>query len=43
MSQIRRISIHVDEPEPRHFYWVLMEEGDDASQWGRARVSERAL
>ncbi|MET3381572.1 hypothetical protein SAMN05443580_13123 [Variovorax sp. OV084] len=34
MSPIRRISIHVEEPEPRRFYWVLMEEGNDASQWG---------
>lgn len=33
MSHIRRISVHVDEPEPGQFYWVLMEEGDDASQW----------
>ena len=33
MSRIRRISVHVDEPDPGHFYWVLMEEGDDASQW----------
>lgn len=32
-SHIRRISVHVDEPDPGHFYWVLMEEGDDASQW----------
>ena len=33
MSQIRRIAVHVDEPDPGHFYWVLMEEGDDASHW----------
>jgi hypothetical protein len=33
MSHIRRIAVHVDEPDPGHFYWVLMEEGDDASQW----------
>ncbi len=32
-SAIRRISVHVDEPERGRFYWVLMEEGDDASQW----------
>jgi len=32
MSHIRKISVHVDEPDPGHFYWVLMEE-DDASQW----------
>jgi hypothetical protein len=33
MAHIRRISVHVDEPDPGHFYWVLMEEGDDASEW----------
>lgn len=33
MSSIRRITVHVDEPELGRFYWVLMEEGDDASQW----------
>ena len=33
MTHIRRIAVHVDEPDPGHFYWVLMEEGDDASQW----------
>jgi hypothetical protein len=32
-SHIRRIAVHVDEPDPGRFYWVLMEEGDDASQW----------
>jgi hypothetical protein len=33
MGHIRRIAVHVDEPDPGHFYWVLMEESDDASQW----------
>ncbi|MDR6890891.1 MULTISPECIES: hypothetical protein [Variovorax] len=33
MSHLRRNAVHVDEPDPGHFYWVLMEEGDDASQW----------
>ncbi|WP_081247489.1 hypothetical protein [Variovorax paradoxus] len=33
MSHVRRISVHVDEPDPGHYYWVLMEEGDDASHW----------
>jgi hypothetical protein len=33
MTHIRRIAVHVDEPDPGHFYWVLMDEGDDASQW----------
>lgn len=33
MAHLRRISVHVDEPDPGHFYWVLMEEDDDTSQW----------
>lgn len=32
-ARIRRISVHVDEPEPGLFFWVLMEEADDASRW----------
>lgn len=32
-SHVRRISVHVDEPMPGHFFWVLMEECDDASHW----------
>lgn len=42
MINIRRISIHVDEPDPGHFYWVLMEEGDDASQWVELESSDAA-
>jgi hypothetical protein len=33
VTHVRRIACHIDEPDPGHFYWVLMEEGDDASQW----------
>lgn len=33
MTHLRRISIHVDEAEPGHFHWVLMEEDGDASTW----------
>lgn len=40
MSHILRISVHVDEPDPGHFYWVLMEEGDDASQWVELESAE---
>lgn len=40
MTHIRRISIHVDEPEPGHFHWVLLEEGDDPSQWIELAASE---
>ncbi|BEP42278.1 hypothetical protein [Variovorax sp. V15] len=40
MTHVRRISVHVDEPDPGHFYWVLMEEGDDASQWLELQSAE---
>ena len=33
MGHLWRIAVHVDEPDPGHFFWVLMEEGDDASPW----------
>ncbi|CAA2109721.1 hypothetical protein [Variovorax paradoxus] len=42
MAHIRRISVHVDEPEPGHFYWVLMEEVDDASQWNELESADEA-
>lgn len=42
MSHIRRISVHVDEPERGHFYWILMEEGDDASQWRELESADEA-
>lgn len=32
-TRLRRIAVHVDEPTPGRFYWVLAEQGDDASQW----------
>lgn len=37
MTHLRRIACHIDEPDPGHFYWVLMEEGDDASGWNWSR------
>ena len=43
MSHIRRISVHVDEPDPGHFYWVLMEESDDASQWAELQSAEEGF
>ncbi len=42
-TQIRRISLHVDEPDPGSFYWVLMEEGDDPSQWRDLEAAEGPL
>ncbi|MDP9607279.1 hypothetical protein [Variovorax sp. tm] len=43
MSDIRRISVHVDEPDRGHFYWVLMEEGDDASQWHELESADQSF
>ncbi|MDH6170031.1 hypothetical protein M2282_005201 [Variovorax boronicumulans] len=40
MNKIRRISVHVDEPDPGRFYWVLMEEGGDASQWAELQSAD---
>jgi hypothetical protein len=40
MSGIRRIAIHVDEPNPGHYFWVLTEEGSDASQWERLESAD---
>jgi len=33
ISHVRRIAVHVDEPHPGHFFWVLTEECDDANLW----------
>ena len=33
ISHVRRIAVHVDEPHPGHFFWVLTEECDDANRW----------
>jgi len=33
MSQLRHLSVFVDEPEPGHFFWVLHESTEDASVW----------
>ena len=41
MTHIRRIAVHVDEPDSGRFYWVLMEEGDDASQWVELESADR--
>jgi hypothetical protein len=34
MTPLLRISVHVDETDPGHFYWVLMEEGPGGSLGG---------
>ena len=43
MTHIRRISVHVDEPDPGGFYWVLMEQGDDTSQWVELQSAEEGF
>ena len=32
-TYLRKISITVDEPDPGHFYWLLLESKEDASVW----------
>jgi hypothetical protein len=40
VSHLRRISLHVDEPDPGQFHWVLMEEGTDAFTWAELASSD---
>lgn len=40
MAPIRRIAVHVDEPAPGQFYWILMEEGDAARRWVKIGSAE---
>ena len=40
MNPLRRISLHVDEPDPGHFHWVLMEEVTDAFTWAELSSSK---
>ena len=42
MTQLRRISLHVDEPDPGQFHWVLMEEGTDAFTWAELASSDHS-
>lgn len=46
-NELRRISVHVEEPEPGAFKWVLSEAGSDgADDWHalkRARKAERTF
>lgn len=42
MSHARRISVHVDEPDPQVYHWVLMESTQDASVWVDLEASEES-
>lgn len=42
MSHARRISLHVDEPDPQVYYWVLMESTDDISVWRDVESSQES-
>ena len=33
MTQLRHVTVWVDEPDPGHFHWVLHESTEDASVW----------
>jgi hypothetical protein len=39
-DHLRRISLHVDEPDHGSFHWVLMESTEDASIWFELQASE---
>ena len=40
-SQLRRISVHVIEPRPGRYHWVLLEQGADSSTWRELLASQR--
>jgi hypothetical protein len=40
MSHLRQIALTVDEQEPEHFNWVLIEAKDDARIYGELKASE---
>ena len=40
MSHLRQIALTVDEQEPGHFYWVLIEAKDDACLYSELKASE---
>ena len=43
MSSLRQIALTVDEQEPGHFYWVLIEAKGDARIYGELKASEEAF
>ncbi|SFP77716.1 hypothetical protein SAMN05443579_11583 [Variovorax sp. PDC80] len=40
-NQLRRISVHVIEPGPGRYFWVLLEQGDDPLTWRELLASQR--
>lgn len=39
---LRRIAIFVDEPDPGQFYWVLIENGEDAATWSDLEAEQQS-
>jgi hypothetical protein len=43
MTAVRHITVHVDESDPGHFWWVLMEQGADASIWNQVEAAKKSF
>jgi hypothetical protein len=43
MDHLRQIALTVDEQEPGHFYWVLIESKDDARRHDEFKASSEAF
>ncbi|MDQ0082964.1 hypothetical protein J2W35_003323 [Variovorax boronicumulans] len=43
MDHLRQIALTVDEQEPGHFYWVLIESKDDARRYDEFKASPAAF
>lgn len=41
-THLRHISLSVDEPDPGHFHWILMESTEDAAIWSELRASDQS-
>lgn len=33
MNQLRLLSLHIEEPDPGEFYWVVLENKEDPGAW----------
>lgn len=40
LNHLRHLTVFVDEPEPGHFHWVLIESTEDATVWNDIESSE---
>lgn len=38
-DHLRSLSVHVDEPDPGVFHWVILESTEDASVWADGEAS----